>query len=293
MPANRFGINLAEALGDAERIKGSRIKNKMAQMKLDETVRLEDERPAREAAAAERANMLGGLRQEAVGGSDDAARELLAMDPEGASKFIEAIGGMDDAQREAVKRSIDEIGQVSHYVLTGNTPQEQSRRYQLARQNMAPETAAKLPEQYDPQFVQMSLSKATAMDKMLEAPTVRGVGGDDVVYRGGLEVERKAKPLKSAGGSGSGSGGLKSADESLMYRQSAELMGGMFDDAGNLRALDPAIRPKVQQIATEATKIYQQGGVTRSEAVTMAKKKIDDAETDPKDPNSIRQYLLK
>jgi hypothetical protein len=57
-----------------------------------------------------------------------------------------------------------------------------------------------------------------------------------------------------------------------MYRQAAELLGGMFDAAGNLQALDPETRTKAQAIATEATNIFRKGGVTRTQAVADAAK---------------------
>lgn len=72
--------------------------------------------------------------------------------------------------------------------------------------------------------------------------------------------------LKSQGGDS----GMKAADENAMYRQSVELLGGLFDAQGNIQGLDPSIRSKVQAIATEATRIYKSGGVSRTEAVSKA-----------------------
>ncbi|WP_375180693.1 hypothetical protein, partial [Enterococcus rotai] len=173
---------------------------------------------------------------------------------------------MDDRKLKATQRSVDEMGQLAGYVLQGKTPEEQARRYQLMYQGVSPEVQSKLPEQYDPQFMELSLSKAMAMDKLLENPKAIQVGGEDVVYKGGREIERKTRPVKTSG-TGSDGGGVKSADESLMYRQSVELLGGLFDQAGNITNLDPTVRNKVQGIATEATNIFREGGVTRSQAV--------------------------
>jgi hypothetical protein len=273
MAANQFGIDLADLYRTTTAVKGARTRNRLSELQLQETEREIAERPERERKAQERQNMLTGLRQQAVAGDENAAQQLLALDPEGGATFIDAVGKMDDRKREAAQRSVDEMGQLSAYVLQGKTPEEQQRRYQLMYQGVSPEVQAKLPEQYDPQFMELSLSKAMAMDKILENPKAIQVGGEDIVFKGGREVERKTRPVK-ASGTGSDGGGVKSADESLMYRQSVELLGGLFDQAGNITNLDPTVRNKVQGIATEATKIFREGGVTRSQAVKQAAQKF-------------------
>ncbi|MCP4587617.1 hypothetical protein [Pseudoalteromonas sp.] len=292
MAANQYGIDLGEIYRTKAAVEGSRTQNKLSSLKLGEMEREISERPAREAAATERKNMLTGLRQKAVGGDVSAQQQLLALDPEGGATFIDAVTKMDDRKIEATQRSVDEMGQLAGYVLQGKTPEEQARRYQLMYQGVSPEVQSKLPESFDPQFMEMSLSKAMAMDKILENPKSIQVGGEDVVYKGGREVERKTRPVKTSD-TGSDSGGVKSADESLMYRQSVELLGGLFDQAGNITNLDPTVRNKVQGIATEATNIFREGGVTRSQAVKQAAQKFglevpDAGSTVDNDPLGIR-----
>lgn len=289
MAANQYGIDLGDLYRTTEAVKGARTQNRLSQLQLDETEREIAERPAKEAAAAERKNLLTGLRQKAVGGDVSAQQQLLALDPEGGATFIDAVTKMDDRKIKATQRSVDEMGQLAGYVLQGKTPEEQARRYQLMYQGVSPEVQSKLPEQYDPQFMELSLSKAMAMDKLLENPKAIQVGGEDVVYKGGREVERKTRPVKSSGSDG---GGVKSADESLMYRQSVELLGGLFDQAGNITNLDPTVRNKVQGIATEATNIFREGGVTRSQAVKQAAQmfglEVPDAGSPDNDPLGLR-----
>jgi len=292
MAANQYGIDLGDLYRTTEAVKGARTKNRLSQLQLDETEREIAERPAKEAAALERKNLLTGLRQKAVGGDVSAQQQLLALDPEGGATFIDAVSKMDDRKIKATQRSVDEMGQLAGYVLQGKTPEEQARRYQLMYQGVSPEVQSKLPEKYDPQFMEMSLSKAMAMDKLLENPKAIQVGGEDVVYKAGREVERKIRPVKTSG-TGSDGGGVKSADESLMYRQSVELLGGLFDQAGNITNLDPTVRNKVQGIATEATKIFREGGVTRSQAVKQAAQMFglevpDAGSTVDNDPLGIR-----
>lgn len=292
MAANQYGIDLGEIYRTQAAVEGARTQNKLSGLKLGEMEREIAERPAKEAAAAERKNMLTGLRQKAVGGDVSAQQQLLALDPEGGATFIDAVTKMDDRKLKATQRSVDEMGQLAGYVLQGKAPEEQERRYQLMYQGVSPEVQSKLPEQYDPQFMELSLSKAMAMDKLLENPKAIQVGGEDVVYKAGREVERKTRPVK-ASGAGSDGGGVKSADESLMYRQSVELLGGLFDQAGNITNLDPTVRNKVQGIATEATNIFREGGVTRSQAVKQAAQKFglevpDAGSTVDNDPLGIR-----
>ena len=292
MAANQFGIDLGDLYRTSEAVKGARTQNRLSQIQLDETEREIAARPAKEAADTERKNMLTGLRQKAVGGDVSAQQQLLALDPEGGASFIDAVTKMDDRKIKATQRSVDEMGQLAGYVLQGKTPEEQDRRYQLMYQGVSPDVQSKLPEQYDPQFMELSLSKAMAMDKLLENPKAIQVGGEDVVYKGGREVERKTRPVKDSG-TGSDGGGVKSADESLMYRQSVELLGGLFDQAGNITNLDPTVRNKVQGIATEATNIFREGGVTRTQAVKQAAQKFglevpDAGSTVDNDPLGIR-----
>lgn len=274
MAANQYGINMAEILGAVESIKGARTNNRLAEINLQETERKVKEAPAARAAEEKRKNLLAQTRQQASTGNEEAQRQLLALDPEGAPKFIEAISTMDQKKREQVKQNVEQIGQMSAYVLQGKDPIEQQRRYGLVYNSLPEETRMGMPapEQYDPAFVELSLSKATTMDQMLQNPKAVQVGNEDILYQGGREIARGERPKKETAGQDNA---VKSADESLMYRQAAERMGGVFDEAGNLRALDPQVREKIQAITTEASRIYGRGGVTRSEAVTMAYDIVD------------------
>lgn len=273
MPANQFGIDMGEVYRTAAAVKGARTQNKLAELSLSEKKQDIAQRPARQAFQ----NKLTGLRQTASAGGEgamDAQQSLIALDPENGPKFIEALASMDQTKRDAVKRSVDEMGQMSAYVLQGQTPEEQERRYQLVRQNMPQESQAKMPEVYDPQFMELSLSKAVSMDKLLEAPKTVSAGDKEQQYRLGRKTGEFKKPVKKGAGSGTGKGGLKSGDESLIYKMAAELKGGIFDQQGNITNLDPEARNNVQEIATEASNIFSRGGYTRAGAVKAAAKKF-------------------
>lgn len=296
MPANRYGIDVAGLYKDVGAIKRGRLANRMAGVQTREAEREELERPGKELIEAENRLAMQQTRGEAAGGSEEAQRRLLSLDPEGAPAFLEAVDSMDERQRAAVQRSVDELGRLSHYVLQGKDEADQKARYLRMRQNVAPDVQEKLPEFYDPAFMQLSLSKAKTMDQILEAPKAVGIGAEDVTFRGGLEEERAAKPVKPR--AGGGIGGLKASDESLMYKQSAELLGGIFSQTGELTNLDPETRNKVQSIATEASRMLQRGEAdTRAGAVMKAAKKFGlNVRKPPKpganDPANIRNRLL-
>lgn len=295
MAANQYGIDMADIFRTTAAVKGARTANKLSQLKLSEAERLEAERPGKEKEALERKNILTGLREKSAGGDVSAQQQLLALDPEGGPSFIDAVSKMDERQIEATQKTVDEIGNLAGYVLQGATPEEQQRRFDLVRASASPAVQEKLPQTFDPGFMELSLSKAMSMDKILENPKVLQIGDEDVVFKGGREVERKTRPVKPAKG---GDAGPKSADESLMYRQSAELLGGIFDQAGNITNLDPSVKGRVQSIATEATKIWKKDrSKTRSEAVQEAARKFGvempaAAPGQQADPQNIRNYLL-
>ena len=261
MAVTRFGPDLGEAYRTIAAVKGARSQNRLNDLKIEEA----EARPARE-------NLLKDMRQKAISGDQDAAKQLLAVDPKGGGEFIKHLGDLTNVEKIQVKENVNEIGKLSHYVLNGQTPEEQERRYSLVRSSVSGDTQKNLPEVYDPDFMKMSVVKATAMDKLISAPTVRQVGGEDVVYEQGREVERAKRPVKAGK---EGQFGLKAGDESLMHRMSVELLGGKFDANGDIIQLDPETKNKAQSIATDASNIYaeNQGNITRAESVKRAAKK--------------------
>lgn len=70
---------------------------------------------------------------------------------------------------------------------------------------------------------------------------------------------------------------VNASDENTMFRMTVELLGGMVDEQGNIKLMDPTLRPKVQQITNEASQIFRDGlgNVTRAQSVSLAKQRID------------------
>ena len=269
--ANQFGIDMGQFYRTTESVKGARQDRQSNALALD--WKKEDRESARQ-----RGQTLNQLRSRVAAGGDDgktAERQLIAFAPEEATKVQEAFKNMDDRQRQQAEDNIETMGRASAYILEGGTPEEQSQRYQRARANASPEVAQNMPEEYDPNFVQMGLAQARELDDMLKNPEKITFGGKDRLYKDGnmLESTTSNAFLKGqAGGSGSD---FKSSDESLMFRQAGELLGGIFDQQGNLQNLDPDQRSKVQAITTRAAQLFQGGEAsTRSQAVTMASRQL-------------------
>jgi len=269
--ANQFGIDLGQMYRTSEAIKGSRQTRKSNEL----TMQLE--KKDRES-ARQRGQTLNQLRSRVAAGGDDgetAERELIAFAPEEATKLQEAFKNMDDRQRTEMEDKVETLGRIAAFVMDGGTPEEQNQRYQRARTNMSPEIAANMPEEYDPNFVQMGLARARELDDMLKNPEKITFGGKDRLYKDGnmLESTTSNAFLKGqAGGSGSD---FKSSDESLMFRQAGELLGGIFDQQGNLQNLDPDQRSKVQAITTRAAQLFRDGETgTRSQSVTEAARQL-------------------
>lgn len=278
--ANQYGIDLGQMYSQVENIKSQRLANKSNQMDLDTKTRLEEERPAREAAALKRQNTLSTLRQQSAAGDSAAAQQLISLDPENGPKFMEAVYKADDRQLEAMKRSVDEMGNISSFVLQGKTPEEQAARYARARQSVSPEIKQKFPEQYDPNFMQLSLSKAMSMDKILENPKAVTVGDEDILFKNGFEQERAKNPTKqnaAANIGGDSGGGTTVTDENSMHKFIKEQFATKFikDPATGLltpTVLEPDQKKKVQGIFREAVEIYNnaKGSMSRAEATTQA-----------------------
>lgn len=285
MAANRFGIDVGELYRTKEAIEGSRTRNRMAKLQLGEAEREIEQRPIREAEAQKRNAMVSDLKQKAVGGDQEARDKLLVIDST-TKDFLNHIDKADEKKAKQAKENIEQIGRMLNVVQNVTDPTEREAKYQQAKGMLPQEIQAKWPKNYNQNNLDLTLAKLGLMADVAEHKVLT-FGGEDILYKDGKEIGRAQRPVKS--GDAGGAGGLKSADESLMYRQAAELMGGMFDEAGNLRALDPEVRPKVQQIATRASELFKQGGITRSQAVTMAAEEVEgSAGVDDNDPLGLR-----
>lgn len=274
--ANQYGINLGEVYRTGEALSRSRQSREQNALIMD--WKKQDRKKAEQQATAQqkRQNMLASLRAKAVSGDQQAQKQLVAMDPAEATEFATAVKQMDENQRQATQQNIEQIGQMSAYIANSENPEQ---AYQYVRQNVNPEVSQRMPEQYDPQFIDYSLARAQEMDEILKNPEVIEFGGEDVMFKGGREIDRTESSdiveQRVKDSAKQAAPEVKASDINAIYRQSAELLGGVFDQQGNLQTLDPDARSNVQAISTEAAKLFQSGEAkNHSEAVTKAARKL-------------------
>jgi len=263
--ANALGINLGEVYTQAEAIKG-----------------LRDERKERED-ARERGKTVNALRQRVADDEPGAMDDLVAIAPEEATQTLEAIGKMSTQEREAAQERVDTMGRVSVSILQSQDPEA---AYQQARQNLAPEIVASMPEQYDPNWVEMSLARTREVDDMLANPEMITFGGEDRLYQDGnvLESTTSSGALDRQNSRGNaliraadeGGGSMKSSDTNAIYRQAAGLFGGIYDPTtGRIAGLGEAQAGKVQALTEEASRLYADGEAsTHASAVAIAARKL-------------------
>lgn len=228
-------------------------------------------------------------------GSEAAERQLIAFAPDEAKQIQDAFAKMDERDRKQTEENIEQLGRMSIGILSADSEEDQAARYQRARANVHPDVAANMPEEYDPNWVEMQLARARELDDMLKNPELITIGGEDRLYKDGSEIESSTSNALLRAETDDDSG-LKSSDENTIFRQAGELMGGIFDQDGNLQNLDPSTRSKVQSIATEAGNLFNSGQAeTRAQAVTMAARKLgvkieDVSEVQPGNSVTRMQY---
>lgn len=285
--ANQYGISAREILSGVESIKGQRSSNALRNQQIEQAKtsnQLNKFNLDQGKNAVVRNNTIEGLRGDVLNGSAEAEKKLLQLDPEGGSKFISYKNSMGDVEKKQVQQQIEQMGSMQAEILQ-SPPEQRQAMYAQMRSMVPPEMAKLLPEVYNEQQLVLSVAKLKTMDQILEAPTVKTIGTNDVVYKNGIEIERAENPNKQQAvkknaliGKENANGNPKemgSSDESLMYRQTVELLGGVFDANGNFQALEPGIREKAQAIATEAAKVYKsEGNISRSESVAKAARKF-------------------
>ncbi len=302
------GINLANILQNVEQLKSAQQNREMNALRMQATQKLlgyadedrayqlqqranadqdrqfqlseRDYALSQRKKAEEQQKQSNALRGKVASGDMNATRQFIALNPEEGAKIMDAFSKMDEKQKAMAQENIDNIGRMAAYVLQSEDPVS---AYGTVLNNVSPEARKSMPEEFDRNYVTMQLARAREIEDLMKpqaSPSVdvKAFGSEDVMFVNGKEVSRAPSNAllraNKEGGEG-GSSGLKTADESLIFRQSAELMGGMFDQNGNLQNLDPTTRSKVQAIAAEAARLRQTGeSATNSDAVVKAARKL-------------------
>lgn len=277
--ANQYGIDLGNVYARGEAIKGAKQDREFGREKR------EWDRADR-TAARERANALADARSKAATGDSQAMKNLAVIDPKVAQELQSVFSKMSEDEREQFEQQLEDTGNMVAGIMNATDPEAM---YQQGKRFFPEDMQASLPERYDPNFMAMLLARGRKVEDQLKNPEVIGFGDKEQKYKDGRLLEEadsskvadRKNALTAAKIRSGGSGGLKSADEGLMFRQAGALLGGIFNEQGELQNLDALTRSKVQSIATEATRIYTQGGVTRSQAVAEAGRRMGYTVQDP------------
>jgi hypothetical protein len=248
--ASATGIDLGAVYRTSEAVKNSRMERDLKERALQTTAA---------------GNVLAG---QAASGDKDAYAKLVALDPKRAQDMTAAFTAMSDAERKQQMQQVDAIGRLAAGVLSADDP---AAAYKKMLTQLPPDAAAKLPSEYSEGFVKLKLAEATETSTLFEN-IMKGQQAEtdhqnDIALEGVKHNNRLAEDVakgevnikvEEAKARAKGlSAGLKAADASLIYRQAAGLMGGTFDAAGNVQALDPSVAGKVQDIAALADEKFK------------------------------------
>lgn len=249
--ASQYGVNY-----------GNVIRTKMAREKMDAA---QEERQM----ARQRNALLRTARGQAATGQPGGMANLATLAPEEAALMQKMAATANEQQRERITRMNEKGARMALVIRNSKNP---AQTYAKVRESLPDPVKQQMPENYSPDFVDMMIARAAEIDKLMENPDVATMGSEDVMFRGGQEVGRApSNALLRAQTKGGAGGGMKASQENAIYRQAVELMGGIFDEQGNIQALDPTVRPRVQAIARAASQMMINGQTSSiPDAVAMA-----------------------
>lgn len=302
--ANALGIDVGEIYRTVEAVKASRANRDLEERRLNNTLATQE---------AIKATV-------ASGGIDNpqAMAQLVALNPEAAKTLTDTYTAMDERARKAERDRIEQIGAVAGGILQAKDP---AAAYDAVRRS-SPELAKLMPEQYDEDFVKVQLARAAEADKLFDSIDGDRTAERDQANKLALQHDAQAATasegeknranqlaikaqdqeftinrdkqafkddlvkIEAKAAADRGGATVESKDASLIYRQSLELLGGVFDEAGNVQMLDPQLRSKGQEIAVRATKFFGEG-LSHAEAVKRAAQELGisfpgSASADPK-----------
>lgn len=234
MPANRLGIDLGEVYSDAERIKGQRLNNEYARMKMDSLT--EDRAIARDDRRRQQnQNMLMlPLREQAARGDEDARAKIIAIDPKGGPAFIEKLNTLDKQGIDALEKNLDVIGNMAATILQEKNPERQIEMYKQFYEQAPEAMRRRMPKSNIIGFLKQSLAQVTAMDQLTsEVKSVR-FGGEDILYQGNKEIGRAKRPMTAS--EKEAATGVPDKEIRTMGKLITQTLGGKFvrDSQGEL-----------------------------------------------------------
>lgn len=267
--ANALGVDLGDVYRTVEAVKGAR---------QDREFKAEDREAARQ-----RAQTVNALRSRVAAGEEGAMKEFVALAPEEAKQTLDAFNAMDERQQAQAKENVETVGRMAAYVMQSQDPET---AYQTVRSNLDPQVASQMPDQYDPNFVQMQLARARELDDLMSNPEKVTIGAEDRLYKDGQVIDRavssQERDRQNSRGNAliraqsDGGGRLKSSDTNAIYRQAVGMFGGTFDPVtGRVSGLDANQSSRVQAMAERASELYaNQETNTHAQAVAQAAREL-------------------
>lgn len=228
--------------------------------------RFQQEQEERESARARNVFMQS-ARAAAVNREPGAMAQLVTLDPQQAQQISQYLSSAEEDERKRLEEQNDLAGRMAAVVLSSQNPEQSYATY---RNSLPEPMKAAMPEDYDETFMRFQLARAQEVSEIMKNPEVKSFGGEDIMMQGGRVIGRTASQNALNQANRAAAPELNASDENAMFRQSVELLGGLFDASGNIQALDPQLRGRAQAIATEASRLFREGGMTRSQAVTSA-----------------------
>lgn len=154
--------------------------------------------------------------------------------------------------------------------IDGNRTAERDQANKLALQNDAQAATAAEGEKNRNNALSVADANRAASAAEKAADREFTLNRDRAAFKDDLvKIEAKAKADK-----GAAAGQIDSKDTAPIYKMSLELLGGVFDQQGNLQITDPAIRAKGQEIAARASKLWLEGAESHAAAVKAAAKEL-------------------
>lgn len=199
-----------------------------------------------------------------------AAAALAVLNPDMAKTLTETFTAADEAQRAELDRQNDALARAAASVLQADDP---AAAYTTMLSQLPPEARSALPATFDANFLNLQIARATAIDDLYEsinskataeteraneladqateqtnAIALENVKSDNNIRETVAKTEAELAAEQAAGGAAV----LESADANALNKYAIQLLGGTFDQNGNLQTLDPNLRARAQAIATKA-----------------------------------------
>ncbi len=265
MPANQFGVDIGDMYRTVESIKGARLGNKLASMKIEDVKRNRVKSSAKARTNREHENLLATLKTQVQSPDKEesakAFKLMSSIDTEAATQFQKFLSNASEEERKQAAIAAANVGKTSYAILSLNQqdPQAAQQMYSEMR-NSSPEMQAKFPEslQDGAGLLHKGVALALPMETLAKNPDFTVTGDTIQQYQHGLKAgeldsgakdkrqleydkmssKERTEKLKAS----KGKGGLTEAQQATIKRNrekdvrtyAADLAKAERDPSGNL-----------------------------------------------------------